>query len=546
VKAWRDQQDYYYEDVVAPLPLTADPITLIQSTLCDVVPRVALVDKKFDTSMIEMADISVYMEGCLDVRPAKEWGIRDHSCYEPVLKTGFSPPRHQTQRQSLLALGKRNLNVADNSQFMSPVKDAEQLVDKFMELFLVKDASILFRQEKEVIPNIADLKRYISRQPPKIVAQIERELHFHDIWHFDISLITAFIRVSTKPDPTPPTLRKDGIADTKIPGGQVIAHSIKLVNVIFGTLVDKFITFLEDLMLPHINWNKRKNVKQIQEQLSRSLGNKRDYIILEDDVSNYDKSQLEFAWNILIVLMTRCGYLSDRMARYMVSQIATFSCARAAGVAILRLFQRHSGFPDTEPFNSLIRFLSMAAVLYRHSPEDIYCFQVLGDDIIVFLRRCSPWQETLRTFSTVLLKTFNFTAKVGRFQVGYFCGYYILHAEGKVILMSDPVRRAIKLGRSDLKEEALIREYYTSFQDSLLNYDNAVAVEQLCTAIGERFVEVSWPSIYNMVVGLATLAQDYRQFRQLWAPKLTVTPYGLEKENLFRKPPPRSPSPDSA
>jgi hypothetical protein len=207
--------------------------------------------------------------------------------------------------------------------------------------------------------------------------------------------------------------------------------------------------------------------------------------------------------------------------RYLRAQLITKTTSIGLGLQIDRTYQRNSGLPDTAPFNTLVRLATVADIIAQIPRDKILSIALLGDDLLIHARRCVEVLDATDALPGLLAALYNLTSKVFSNNVGYFCGFYIVHLLGQIFLAADPIRRMVKLGRSDLDTEEKISEYYTSFRDNLVNYDNELIKAEVARGVAERYVTRD-VDITPILDCMSALADNYSLFRTLWSTELTV------------------------
>lgn len=495
-------------------------------------PHTVVTDKLLDPVMIELSDINLSTSMQAVMITSEPVVLPDKVTFAPSLRTGLPPPRSQSQRQCILACVKRNALATDSTLDTDFVHDVAALEASCHRLLFVDDSLSLMEQYRDDPYSISrqTVKSWLARQDDATANEARRLMNLCGVGRDfladqDLSVLDMFLRIEIKPETTDESR-------TSIPAGQTVMHSNKLFNMFFGPYVDVFLERFESLLRPCVLINRRKNISALEEFFSRHLGDDHDYVVLEDDVSKYDKSMLHLAWEIISHFARRMGVYDETFMRYLYLQVATYTVGRRSGVALSRIFQRHSGLPDTTAFNCVIRVVSAAAMLYDVIPAAIKCITILGDDITMWLKPLLIDAQMIAQRATTLLpNALNLTIKIFLYKYAYFCGYFIAHIGSRCHLISNPLRRAVKLGRSDLSSEDVIREYFTSFADSLVNYEKQDVVDYCVEALYERQPATRDAPLHLLMAALHHLRDNYSSFRRLWAPELSTIPYGHTYQN---------------
>lgn len=120
---------------------------------------------------------------------------------------------------------------------------------------------------------------------------------------------------------------------------------------------------------------------------------------------------------------------------------------------------------------------------------------------------------------------FNADAKTGYYETGYFCGYYVLDMGDRVKMVADPIKRAVKLGRWDVRETSALMENWISFKDLMRGYEDEAVQERLAVAVCERHRRINLKQAKALIEALNSIRLSYKEFCGLYETVPTQTEY---------------------
>lgn len=494
-----------------PAVENTEVVHTINSVLSDLLPGTVHADRTWDNEAIATADLNINTVGQVVVSQRAHKTVIN-SYFPPRLVTGFPPSRPQTQRQGFIALTKRNLLCVNHTDLTDYDDAIEKTWSNMMTVLMrpgARDAVKAMRAEPVSLTRQLFV-RWIVKQPPTVIDKLNAE--GIDIDDINIANLDYFLKKDAKP-------AVEDNAGTKIAAGQTIMFSRKQTNAIAGPLIEFFVDRLVDLLSVKVLYNRCKNINGLQEHFAQLLGERSDYYTVEDDISAYDKSQHAYCTNLVAYVTTELGFSNDFVTRYLRAQWDTKTTSINLGIQISRTYQRNSGMPDTAPFNTLVRLATVADSLAHVPAEKIISIAVLGDDLLAHLLRCPEVFDACDEHPGLLARLYNLTTKIFSNAIGYFCGFYLVHMNHKVYLVADPVRRTIKLGRMDMATEEQIQEYYVSFRDNLINYDNELVKDTVCRGVIERY-PTNPVDVRALLDVMSHLRNNYKSFRSLWGSEI--------------------------
>jgi len=504
-----------------PLGLTnTAPLETIQSVLDKVLYPCSDINNEFDNSMIEHSNMSFTVVGTLKWSIEKMFAIlKPRKTLRPKLRTSQAPPRQTTTRQALLALNKRNLGGSMVASPLGYYHFAQDSFERMMDCFAVSDWRQKLKKMDKIVPNRQILENWYQFQNVSTKAAMEK---FQDTTVMsEVKRFISDYEFILKPEPKTSTETKPY---SLYPTVQTVMFHKKQVNAFFGPMIREADRRFRALLRPNVLYNKGKALSDMEEFLElnydRSLGN----IIAENDFSDYDRSQLEVAHALDRVMLTWLGLNPDDLETWMLGHYKHSNFNYSLGLCVYLRYQRKSGDVTTAFGNTVLNMTSMAYSLDLQ-PEEVKAAMFLGDDSWFQLVDSLSLRRRIRECSDKISIHFNGEAKTAYFETGYFCGLYIIDTPSGVKLLADPIKRAVKLGRWDVKEKSVLYENWLSFKDLMRNYDDECAQELLARAVFERHPRASYDLAKPLIESLNTLRLSFKQFCQLWDEEISVTNY---------------------
>lgn len=508
-------------DADPPTGLTnSAPLETIQTVLDEGLYPCGDINNEFDNSMIEHSHMSFTVFGWLKFSVEKFFAIlKPRRTLRPKLRTSSAPPRQTTARQALLALNKRNIGGSSLGSPLGFYRFADEAFEKMMDTFAVVDWRSKLRALPPILPNHADLQEWVRFQNSSTTATLDKkdkstllEKVKEDIANYEF-ILKAEPKVST--DTKPYSL---------YPTVQTVMFHPKHVNAFFGPMVREADRRFRSVLRPNILYNKGKSLNEMEEFLEvnydRNMGN----VIAENDFSDYDRSQLEVAHALDKTMLKWLGLNPDDLETWMLGHYKHRNFNHSIGLSVYLQYQRKSGDVTTAFGNTVLNMTSLAYSLGL-SRDEVKCAMFLGDDSWFQLFDSPSLRQRIRECSDKVQIHFNGEAKTAYFETGYFCGLYIIDTTYGVRLVADPVKRAVKLGRWDVKDTSYLYENWLSFKDLMRNYDNEEVQEKLAKAVYERHPKFTYALAKPLIESLNTLRLSYKQFCSFWEPMVTSTYY---------------------
>lgn len=501
------------------LTVTA-PLEIIQEVLNDQFPGNQFIENEFETSAVEFCDLSLAFDGSVSQLLSKlVQPLKPRKTFRPRLRTSCAPARQPTPRSAFVSLIKRNFGVAYLAAPTGYGDFGAVAVDKMMDVFCVDS----WRQDLAAMEKVSHTENLVADwaavQTPDKLDNLERTnlaLTYEEVaqtigdYEFILKNMPK-VSDSIKPQ-------------TAIPAVQTVMFHSKKINSYFGPIVRELDARFRSLLRPNVLYNKGKNLPWIESFLQANYSAAFGSLNVENDFADYDRSQERVALACDISLLTRLGMREEDIKLWQTGHEAHVNMSFQLGMMIYLRYQRKSGDVTTAFGNTTFNMTCLAWSLDLRS-EDVLCAMFLGDDSFMQLCEGRNLRGRVAACSREVALLFNAQAKTGYFDVGYFCGYYILVVDGEVKLAADPYRRATKLGRWDVKSDDEIKEHWISFKDVMRNYDDRHVQEALVDAVKERQPITNQPNVDGLVCSLNTLTKSYKQFRRMWEDDVSITYY---------------------
>lgn len=436
-----------------------------------------------------------------------------------MLRTACGPAKQPTSKGAFFSLLKRNFG---QQLFASPMgyrEFAKEALVNMLDTFGVPDWRERARQFDFVRPTKENLAAWMKAQTPGTLNALGKMDHSFaleeiadavDDYEF-IMKKTPKVATDTKPQKVLPTV-------------QTIMFHNKRINSYYGSIIRELDKRFRSLIRPEILYNKGKNMDEIEVFLNMYYQASFGALTVENDFSDFDRSQERVATALDIALLSLLGMHPEDLDEWARGHYKHSNISFSLGLVAYLRWQRKSGDVTTSFGNTVLNMTAMAWCLGL-KPEEVLTAMFLGDDSWMQLIPSPGLKERVKNCSEKIGMLFNGTAKTSYFDTGYFCGFYILQVGDEVKLAADPYRRAVKLGRWDAKDHDMLKEYWVSFQDSVKNYEDRRVQEALVDAVHERHPWAHGPNVEALVCSLYTLKKSFKEFRRLWDSNVSVTVY---------------------
>jgi hypothetical protein len=499
--------DYSYE--VAPAAVK-DARKVLQDTYDRVLPGCSLVDKTYDSYTVNNGDLDINVPAIsMRLTTSKIAPIKPVKRFEPLLRTSISPDRPRATKETLIALGKRNLAAPMVEEPSHLISTMNRCYSKFFKKFCnpLYKLYLEYYRARPIMLTEENASLWTSNLDNEKLARL-RSLNF-TVSDQDVAKYNLMIKSQVK--------AKVDVSDAhEYSALQTVVYHDKEVNGYFSPIMMEVRARLEAILLPNVMLNIRKNNEKIENFLNvYELKNSTTHYV-ENDFSKYDKSQqwraLSLEWGLYELLGVSLEDLSLWRNGHMECTILDVSL----GIKLISMLQRRSGDATTALGNTVVNMLSVADV---YPIDDFVYAMFLGDDSIIALRQ----PIDVSRITDHMAFTYNLIAKAYQTVQGYFCSSYIVKTPYGVKFMRDPIKVIEKLGHMNTDSEEMLKEKHISLDDTLRHYGNEICLNALDIAVQvRRNLDFS---IKGALRALDTVRSDYKEYRSMFS-RMPVTIFG--------------------
>lgn len=416
--------------------------------------------------------------------------IWDHMC--PNIKT-FCPERVDSPSLSQLLFSLTSRNFGARKREMPNGLTYKEAAAKLVKraIFTTTD---LRRKLPPLVLDVASWKGWLSKQEVGLETMVRKDVETMSNWNdYNMSL---------KPEPKPNLTNQ---ASTVVQQSQVLAASNKAMNAYFGPIQRK----LKELIFAHLNPNIILNSEMSTTELGEAMtavltpAEAAKVKALMVDISKYDKSQDEFDITLQVEFFRWFG-LSDYDAELLLATYReTKLISKDLKVQAELAFQQKSGGPFTWLGNTILLLVCVATVLDLRRANLVV---LGGDDSIIWTN-----ENTDGIFDAFGM-LFNFDAKLEKGSL-MFCSKFVIDICNNWVLVPDPFKILVRLGRNDLRNEIHVEEYRRSL------YDLTEALSDYrVVSILSRVLHAQYGLLFGeqMLVALRQTVSSKRRFQKLY------------------------------
>ncbi|AGN29718.1 RNA-dependent RNA polymerase [Ageratum latent virus 1998] len=429
-----------------------DP-SIIQDAVDELFPNHHCVDDRFFQEWVETHDIDLEVTNCnLDMSNFNDWTKGSDTRLCPTLQVGGLSHRVPTQREALVAIKKRNMNVPElQSQF-----DHNTVLNTCVQRFLthVIDKTRMSKLMPISGEELYYFNQYIENKNPPLseykgpipLVALDRYMHMIKTTLKPVEEDSLHIE---RPVPATITYHKKGVVMMTSP--YFLCAMVRLLYV----LKSKF-------TIPTGKYH------QIFQMDPKRLKNSK--FFKEIDFSKFDKSQghlhHDIQWKLLSYLGMPEHVIDTWFNAHEVSHIYDQNC----GIGFSVDFQRRTGDACTYLGNTLVT-LSVLSYVYDLSKPDILFVTASGDDSLI-----GSLSELPRDREDLCVSLFNFETKFPHNQP-FICSKFLLVVDcddgsEEVLAVPNPLKLLQKLGPKNL-QVTVLDDYYQSLCDILWVFEDA-------------------------------------------------------------------------
>nr|WPV74320.1 MAG: RNA-dependent RNA polymerase [Drosophila River Almond nege-like virus] len=425
------------------------------------------VDLSLDAWMVHNFDLDLYAGKIVYNRTKAIYSPRRFDHMTPVLQTPMPRLRDCTARENLLALVKRNKNVPELSAVVPIFEKANKMAKNFFDVYL--DATDWFLDNPITVSG-TDISCWLENQPSSVLEKVIAE---HPIWKLPLNEYQFSIKRSPKPNLTINAVHSYAALQTIVYHSKdinavycVIMREIK--NRMLGALKKKYMIF-SDMSLDDF-----ENVMNSRYTPKHFFGCE----TLEIDIGKYDKSQGALALEYECALMLLFGVPQRFVSLWFNAHVYGKIIDSFTGMRTKFSYQRKSGDSATFLFNTM--FLMGVLADYFKNFSDFKFALFAGDDSLIY-------GNDFRNDTDVFGRLYNLEAKFFKYKYPYFCSKFLVTCDDRFLLVPDPLKLFIKLGRSDLVNEIHIKEYFISFCDHAKVFSDHAVCKAVALSLSERY-----------------------------------------------------------
>lgn len=429
----------------------------------------------------------------------EKFDIRSHA------RTAQPYPRFKSEKTTLLAVNKRNMNSYHDCAPSDPDELAAHVVETVMDSIGVPDwrERSAFYKANPVRLSREALDEYLITAGSKDWHMFEKELTAHDPVSITPEVLSKY-ECMIKDEPKN-RLSPDVLGEYQ--ALQTIIHHKSFVNLVMSIFREITIRLLE-IMDPRVCIQIKKSPKDLEDHVN-SYVKVLLFLLYEIDFSKFDKSQFWEALRIEMAVYSMLGL--DALIAQLWNDGFTEKQVRVVQFAIMftLYLQRTSGTVTTGLGNLIVNlFTNVFSMKLKRG--DYHAITAVGDDSAFFLKHMLEVEEVTHS----LYSYFNLEAKVLTGLGCYFCSSFFVYSGDRWLLMPDPIKKFERLSiplRSTAKET--LHDRWNSLRDLCKNYYDASAVDSLDFQCQLRY---GYGSIKGIVNAITTIMDDYDVFLSLF------------------------------
>ncbi|AWC08304.1 putative p2 protein [Peanut virus C] len=437
-----------------------DP-SIIQSAIDELYPHHHSVDDKFFQEWVETHDIDLEVSNCdLDMSVFNDWTKGTDTRLIPHLQVGGLSHRVPTQREALLAIKKRNMNVPElQSQF-----DHESTLNRCVSRFRahVVDKSRLAKLTPMSGEEVFFFNRYLENKNPPLseykgpvpLVALDKYMHMIKTTLKPVEEDSLHIE---RPTPATITYHKKGVVMMTSP--YFLCAMVRLLYV----LKSKFV----------VPTGKYHQIFQMDPKRLKMSN-----YFKEIDFSKFDKSQGRLHHDVQKELFIMLGIPEHFVLTWFNAHERSHIRDRDCGIGFSVDYQRRTGDACTYLGNTLVT-LSVLSYVYDLSDPTISLVAASGDDSLIGSVNPLP-----RDKEDLCVSLFNLETKFPHNQP-FICSKFLLVVEcddgsEEVLAVPNPLKLLQKLGPKNL-QVTVLDDYYQSLCDILWVFEDA----DICRRVAE-------------------------------------------------------------
>jgi len=429
-----------------------DP-SVIQDAVDEIFPHHHSVDDRFFQEWVETHDIDLEVTSCdLDLSTFNDWTKGTDTRLVPNMNVGGLSHRVPTQREALLAIKKRNMNVPElQSSF-----DHDDVLNRCVNRFIthVVDKTRLSKLNPISGEELHYFNQYLENKNPPLseykgpvpLVALDKYMHMIKTTLKPVEEDSLHIE---RPIPATITYHKKGVVMMTSP--YFLCAIVRLLYV----LKSKFV----------VPTGKYHQIFQMNPEL---LKHSKEF--KEIDFSKFDKSQGRLHHDVQFRLFLALGIPEHFVTTWFNSHERSHIRDRDCGIGFSVDYQRRTGDACTYLGNTLVT-LSVLSYVYDLSNPNVLFVAASGDDSLIGSREPLPREK-----EDLCVSLFNFETKFPHNQP-FICSKFLLVVEcddgsEEVLAVPNPLKLLQKLGPKNL-QVTVLDDYYQSLCDILWVFNDA-------------------------------------------------------------------------
>ncbi|KAG6011563.1 hypothetical protein E4U43_008237 [Claviceps pusilla] len=339
-----------------PPGLTVDsPLEIIQDVLDQQWPGNSIIENKYDGTMAEHTPFHISVEANAKLTLSKFHSVLKPAVgLRPKLRTSCAPARQPTARGALLSLAKRNFGVDFLASPLGYKEFAKRAVEKMMDVLCVDDWRDRLNEMEPIRPSKDNLDEWLATQDPAVVRNLERE-----DWSFGYDHVLEAVDFYQLILKSMPKVAQDTKPQTTMPTVQTIMFHSKTINSYFGPVFRQVDKRFRSLLRPEVLINKGKNLDVIEKFLTRCYQNHMGCLNVENDFSDYDRSQGMLALCVDMEVMEMMKASTEVVEDWVRGHLKTTNVSYQLGLTVYLWLQRKSGDVNTSDGNTRFNYVSL-------------------------------------------------------------------------------------------------------------------------------------------------------------------------------------------
>nr|UVU20650.1 replicase protein 2a [Carpotroche-associated ilarvirus] len=421
-----------------------DP-NVIQAAIDDIFPFHHEMDDRYFQTWVETQDISLEVSKCwLDASNFKDFTKGQSTYAQPQFQSGATSKRVNTQRETLLAVKKRNMNIPELQATFDLNAEIECCYNRFN--LHVFDKSRVRRLPPLSGTEIKFFSDYIVGKNPPLSEYVgPLNLCSLDKYMHMVKTIVKPVEDNSlkyeRPLCATITYHKKGIVMQSSP------LFLSAMSRLFFCLKSKITVpsgkFHQLFTLSAAAFDAASWYKEV-------------------DFSKFDKSQGQLHHEVQKLIFKDLGLPNEFVDMWFTSHEVSHITDRDTGVGFSVDYQRRTGDANTYLGNTLVTLICLARV-YDLSDPNITFVIASGDDSLI-----GSTMELPRNNESLFTSLFNFEAKFPHNQP-FICSKFLISVDledgsREVIAVPNPAKLLIRMGRRDCQYNSLA-DLFTSWLD---------------------------------------------------------------------------------